>query len=133
MSHVVAVRDRLDELGENTTVALVTFTDPTNLKDYTARHDITFPVLFDPDRSAYRSFGLGRGSIARVWGWKAARRYFEIFSANGFAGWKRPTEDTLQLGGDFVIGPDGTLIYGFWGEGPDDRPTVDELIKIIRR
>jgi len=46
-------------------------------------------------------------------------------------GLRRPTEDTLQLGGDFIVGPDGTLIYGFWGEGPDDRPSVDDLIDAL--
>jgi hypothetical protein len=45
---------------------------------------------------------------------------------------ERPTEDTLQLGGDFVIGRDGTLVYGFWGEGPDDRPTVDQLFDAVQ-
>ncbi len=124
--------DRLEELGDNTTIALITFTDPSRLDDYTSRHELGFPVLVDPDRAGYRAFGLGRGPVSRVWGWKAARRYYELYRSDGLTGLRRPTEDTLQLGGDFVIGPDGTLVYGFWGEGPDDRPSVDELIEAVR-
>jgi hypothetical protein len=41
---------------------------------------------------------------------------------------RRPTEDTLQLGGDFVVGRDGRLVYAYRSEGPADRPSVDELI-----
>lgn len=122
------MRDRLDELGETTTVAMVTFTDPDNLDGYLASHDLQFPVLIDPDRSTYRAYGLERGSVMRVWGWKTARRYLELFRRGGLHDLHRPTEDTLQLGGDFIIAPDGTLAWGFWGHGPDDRPSVDELI-----
>ena len=42
-----------------------------------------------------------------------------------------PTEDALQLGGDFVIGVDGALVWGHWSDGPDDRPAVDELIAAV--
>ena len=125
------MRDRLHELGRDTDVALVTFTDPENLAAYRDRHDLPFPILVDRARATYRAYGLGRGSVARSWGWRAARRYVEIIRRDGPGGLRRPTEDTLQLGGDFVIAPDGTLAYGFWGAGPDDRPSVDDLIAAI--
>lgn len=58
-------------------------------------------------------------------------RYVEIFRSNGPSRLKRATEDTLQLGGDFIINPDGTLAYGYWSEGPDDRPSIDELLDAL--
>jgi len=127
------VSDRLDELGTVTTVAMITFTDTDNLARYQTANPIPFPVLVDPDRATYRAYGLGRGSVRRVWGWRATRRYLEIFREKGLHGLRRPTEDTLQLGGDFIIAPDGTLAWGFWGEGPDDRPSVDEIIAQLQR
>ena len=125
------MRDRLAEFGTTTDVVLITFTDPAALADYQRRNALPFAVVADPERAAYRAYGLGRGSIARVWGWQAARRYLEILRATGVRSWRRPTEDTLQLGGDFVVDPDGTLTYGFWGRGPDDRPSVDELVAAV--
>jgi len=127
------VRDRLDELGPDTEVVLVTFTTDDRAERYADAHRLPFPVLVDESRSVYRAYGLGRGSMARVWGVRAARRYVEILRRDGLAGLRRPTEDTLQLGGDFVVAPDGTIAYGFWGAGPDDRPTVDELIDAVGR
>lgn len=140
------MRDRLDELGSDTQVVLVTFTEAGNLEAYQAKNKLPFPILIDLDRSVYRAYGLGRGSVWRIWGPKAAKRYFEIARTDGFAktwahiragsggaenGIDGEPEDTLQLGGDFVVGPDGTLVYAFNGDGPDDRPSVDEILAVL--
>lgn len=127
------MRDRLDELGEATEVVLITFTDLATLAAYRDRNALPFTVVSDADRAAYRAFGLGRGSVARVWGWRAVLRYVQLLRDSGLRALRRPTEDTLQLGGDFVVDPDGTLVYGFWGDGPDDRPSVDDLIAAVGR
>ena len=126
------MRDRLAEFGDSTDVVLVTFTEPENVSAYRRQHGLDLEVVLDRDRSAYAAFGLGRGTVWRVWGWRMVLRYAEIIRADGFSGLRRPTEDTLQLGGDFLVDANGTLIYGFWGEGPDDRPEVDELIATLR-
>lgn len=127
------MRDRLADFGEQTQVVLVTFTEADQIDGYQRRNALSFPILLDRDRQTYRSYGLGRASLMRVWGLRAARRYLEIFRSHGAAGLARPTEDTRQLGGDFVIDPSGRLAYGFWGQGPDDRPSVDELIAAVAR
>ncbi len=143
------MRDRLDELGSDTEVVLVTFTKPDNIDGYQAINQLPFPILIDPDRAVYRAYGLGRGSVWRIWGPKAAKRYLEIARSDGWAKtWRHirsgsggadvgsdpgsgGPEDTLQLGGDFIVGPDGTITYAFNGDGPDDRPSVDELIAAL--
>ena len=125
--------DRLADLGPTTDVALITFSQ--GAREAQQAHpraaDLAFPILVDPDRATYRAYGLGRGSVARVWGWRALLRYGQIVRAEGLGRLRRPTEDTLQLGGDFVIAPDGTLTWGFWGAGPDDRPPVADLIAAV--
>jgi hypothetical protein len=126
------VSDRLAEFPEATRVALVTFAARGAASAHRRRHDLAFPVLVDVDRVSYGAFGLGRGSVWRVWGFRALRRYIELVRERGLSELHRPTDDTLQLGGDFVIAPDGTLAWGFWGEGPDDRPSIDALIAAVR-
>lgn len=44
---------------------------------------------------------------------------------------RRPTQDTRQLGGDFVIDSRGRLAVGFRPASPDDRPSVDSLVDAV--
>ena len=112
-------------------VALITFTRPEQLASYLRRHELPFPILLDADRSTYRAYGIGRAPARRVWSQGTLRRYARILGRDGLGALHRPTEDTRQLGGDFVIDRDGRLSWGFWSEGPDDRPSVDELLAAV--
>lgn len=134
---MLAVREHLAELHDSTgtsaALALITFTAPDAAMHYREHLELPFPVLVDAERAAYRDFGLGRGSVARVWGWRALKRYAEIIRESGLAELRAPTEDTLQLGGDFLVDREGRLAWGYWGEGPDDRPSVEKLTGALSR
>lgn len=124
------MRDRLDELG-GAVVALVTFTRQRNLRGYRSRFDLPYVVLTDESRDVYRAYGLRRGRWWRVWGPQVVAAYARLMRKG--ARLRRPKEDTLQLGGDFVVGPDGRLVYAFRSRGPEDRPPVDDLVAAARR
>ena len=125
------MRDRLDEFGADTEIVIVTFTKPEQLEGYLAMNDLPLTILLDPDRVSYDAFGLGRGSLLRVWSARVAWRYVLLSCQGTWRSIRRPIEDTRQLGGDFIVDPEGVLIYGFWSKGPDHRPSVDELIAAI--
>ena len=122
--------DRLGEL-EGVAVVLVTFTAQRNLRGYRARLALPYPVLADEARVTYRAYGLGRGPLWRVWGPATVRAYARLVRRG--AQMHRPSEDTLQLGGDFVVGPDGRLVYCYRSRSPADRPPVDELVAAADR
>ncbi len=124
------MRDRLEEFGD-AEVAVVLFTRQRNLRGYRSRYVDPLSVVTDEDRSLYRAFGLGSGSLWQVWGPKVWWKYAQLLR-NG-ATFEKPTEDTSQLGGDFVIGRDGRLVYVFRSKGPDERPTVDDLLAAVAR
>ncbi len=121
------MRDGLAVLDPEPEVVLVTFSTPDRARRHRTRLDLPFPVLVDPDRATYRAYGLDRGTVGRVWGPKTVRRYRDIIRVDGIAGLRPPDGDTLQLGGDFVVARDGTLAWGFWSDGPDDRPAIGDL------
>jgi hypothetical protein len=123
------VRDRLDELGD-ATVAAITFAPQTALAEHRAHLELPFPLLADPDRDVYRRFDLGRGSLRDIWGLGTLRLYVQLVRSGRRL--RRPTQDTRQLGGDFVIGRAGRLATGFWPSSPDDRPDVDALVAAVR-
>jgi peroxiredoxin len=124
------VRDRLDQFGD-AAVAVVAFSAPEYVEVYQRDRLAPITVLVDEDRATYRAYGLGRGSAWKVWGpkmwWSYAQRLGRGQSIH------RPTEDTLQMGGDFVIGRDGRVAFAFRSEDPDDRPSVDALLDAVRR
>lgn len=124
---------RLAEFGENVSVFLVAFSTPENLGDYGQKNRIAYPILLDSTLDAYRSFGLGRGAVRRIYSVKSARKYAQIFRTQGLCRVGRPTEDTLQLGGSFVIDPNGVLRYGHWAEGPDEQANINDLVAATQR
>ena len=117
--------DRLTEFG-SAAVVLVTFTRRRNLRGFRARLGLRIPVLADETRAVYAAYGLGRGPWWRGYGVRTLRTYARLL--RGGARLERLREDTLQLGGDFVVDGDGRLAYIFRSTGPDDRPTVDDLV-----
>ncbi len=108
---------------------MVTFARPRVLAGYQRRFADPFRVVSDEDLSFYRALDFGRGSFWRVWGWRAAKKYIELLRQGHRL--EKTDTDTLQLGGDAVLARDGTLAWRYAGEGPDDRPSVDELIAAV--
>lgn len=122
--------ERLADLAD-AVVVLVTFTRPRNVRGYRSLLGLPYPVLSDEERAAYRAYGLGRGPWWRVWGPSTVLAYVRL--ARKGARVRRPTEDTLQLGGDFVVGRDGRIVYAHPSRSPADRPPVDDLVAAVRR
>lgn len=123
------MRDRLQEFGD-AHIAAVTFADAAQLPAHRAHLDLPFPLLADPDRHAYGVFGLGRGSFRQIWNPGTLAMYAQLLRRGRTL--RRPTQDTRQLGGDFVIDAHGRLATGFWPSSPDDRPAVDALVDAVR-
>jgi hypothetical protein len=92
--------------------------------------DVRFPVLVDRERVAYRAWGLRRSSVAGVW---LDPRVWMRYAALIVRGerLRRPGLDTLQLGGDFVVRPDGVVSYAR-PQRRDDRPSVLTLVGELR-
>jgi peroxiredoxin len=123
------VSDRLDEFGD-AAVMLITFTRPRNLHGFRRQLNLSYPVLADETRVAYRAYELGRGGWRQVWGLQTLRAYRRLLRSGQRL--RVPTQDTRQLGGDFVVDRAGLVAYTYRSRRPDDRPTVDDLIAAVR-
>ena len=93
---------------------------------------LPLPTVCDPDRAAYRYFGLDRGRWSMFLRWDVLARYMRLI----FAGW-RPRrgevgEDMLQLGGDFILSAGRHLLYAHRSNDPADRPAAADLVDQIR-
>lgn len=127
---VLAERDRIEALGAS---AVFVVHDPPEAirSSMLSGVEVPYPLLVDLERRAYREWGLGRVPFARiyldprVW-WRYARLLL------GGEPWRPGGRDTLQMGGDFVLGPDGTVAYAR-PQQVDDRPPVKLLIRELER
>lgn len=87
-----------------------------------------FPLLLDPERTVYRSYGLER-SFMRVWSpkvmWHYTRRVLAGQKLQSIQG------DPHQLGGNFVIDAAGVLRLAHRSKDPVDRPPVKTLLAAL--
>ena len=123
------MRVRQDEFGD-AEIVVVTFADQRVLKGYRRRFADPLTVVTDEELQLYRTLGFGRGSFWRGWGWKSAKKYIELLRQGHRL--EKTDADTRQLGGNAVVGPDGRLAWVYAGAGPDDRPSVDELLEAVQ-
>ena len=122
-------RRRIDAAG---TAVFVAFDQPQRLRDSLLHGlDVPYPVLVDRDRRAYQAWALGRGSVLGIWGDPRVWVRYAGELARGVR-LRRPGRDTLQLGGDFVVDPAGTVVYAR-PQRRDDRPPVAELLRALER
>jgi peroxiredoxin len=127
---VDAARDQLAAAG--CSVLVVCQAKPEVLARYLARQKWTAPVVSDPDRAAYRAFGLERTGWLTFFRPKVLWGYLRGM-LRGY-GLKTPYagEDVLQLGGDFVLDRAGTVVFADPSADPTDRPTVAQILDAIR-
>jgi hypothetical protein len=93
--------------------------------------EVPFPVLVDADRRAYRAWGMRRSSVAGVWlDPRVWWRYVALMARGSRP--RRLGEDTLQLGGDFVLDAHRVVTYAR-PQTRDDRPPVHALLAELRR
>lgn len=114
-----------DQLGVR--VVVVAFAPHESLAGYQHRQQLDhIHVLSDPDRRAYHAFGLGRGTLLRVWlDPRVWARYAQLVLRG-----RRPEpahEDTLQLGGDALVSADGRIAWIYRSRGPEDRPSLARI------
>jgi hypothetical protein len=91
--------------------------------------EVPFPVLLDHDRSSYAAWGLGRATWWRVYLDPQVWRQYARLLRQGEK-WRGSGGDTLQLGGDFVVSPQGRIVYSR-PQRADDRPPVGLLVKAL--
>lgn len=127
---MIAVRDRLDELGDALPV-VISFAPPERLAAYRDHLDVPFPVVGDVDRVLYDLLGAGRGSLRDVWSLGTLKMYGRLLR-NGRK-LSRPDSDTRQLGADAIVDRQGRLARLWLPPSPDARPPLDDVIAAVRR
>lgn len=109
-------------------VVLISFGAQGLAAGWIAETGVPFDLWLDPDRSAYRAYGLER-SLRRSWAPRVWWAYARLM-ASGHT-WRGIQGDSGQLGGDFIVGPDGLIRYAHRSKDPTDRPGVEEMVQLL--
>jgi hypothetical protein len=90
---------------------------------------ITFPLLVDEKRAAYRAAGLGSGNLLHILRSdnRAARKLANAAGFRQYGLGKNP----FQLGGSFVFGPGNTDRFAHLSETFGDNATVSALLAAL--
>ncbi len=93
--------------------------------------EMGWSIMSDPERAAYRAYGLERTNFVRAWLSPRTVAYYLRAAAAGRR-IRLPQSDSRQLGGDFVIDAQGSITFAHRSTEPADRPPVERLIAAIR-
>ena len=122
--------DEIRALGAE--VLVVTMSRPEVVAAYLKMKPWPFPVVCDPERAAYRRFGLGHTSWLAFFRPSVLVRYLGLM----VRGWRvqkiNEGEDALQLGGDFVLDENRKVVFAYPSRVATDRPKMEKLVEIIR-
>ena len=113
----------------NTEVVLIAFSEPELGKRWLEETCAPFVMLIDQERKVYQAYGMKR-SFFGTWNPDTILFYIRMFIAG--RKWHGIQGDPNQMGGDFIIDKNGTLILSYPSEDATDRPPVQGLLDILQ-
>lgn len=125
------MRERKPELTSlDLQVFIVTFESAASVDRFRKRHDIPWPLLRDPRRVAYRTFGMERDPLRAL----AAPRtgWYYVRQARRGRLPRMTVSDYAQLGGDVLLSPDGEVCWSHISREPADRAPVERIVRKTR-
>jgi len=120
-------QEELKKLGVQ--VILISFGPAEVAKDWLEETCPSFQLLLDPERKAYRTYKLKRSWLSS---WNLKTLAYYIRALLGGKKWRGIIGDSAQLGGDFIINQDGTLLLEYRSKEATDRPEVSGVISLLR-
>lgn len=115
----------------NIEVRVVTFETAAAARRYLGDTELPWPLLLDEDRALYRAYGMERGRWWQIWGPRTLWTYLKLILAGRKL--EKASGDPNQLGGDVLVDPAGIVRVHHVGSTPADRPSVESLIRLVRR
>lgn len=112
------------------TIVVVTQGDPNAARAFCAQRAPETICLADPERQAYRAYGLERGSV-----WQVILSPQVLLAT--LRAWRRGNtaeppprgQDVMQMSGLFIIGTDGKIRLPYYYDTIADHPPTDLLLR----
>lgn len=103
---------------------------PARTRDFARDLGLTFPFLADPRRQAYEAYRLTKVNWRNEMRLNYLARAIKSSATYGVS--VTTDQDTLQLGGTFIVDANGILLYARRSEAMADYPTPKALLGVVR-
>jgi hypothetical protein len=113
----------------NVPVLLISLGPQEQAKDWIEEMCPSFQLLIDPERNVYHAYNL-KHSWLGSWNFKTLAYYIRALVSG--RQWHGIVGDSAQLGGDFIIEPDGTFLLEYRSKETTDRPQVSSILSLLR-
>jgi len=128
LDELVAGRAKIKKAGLD--IAVVTQGVPQETQLFAEKHAPGLKALSDPERKAYRAYGLERATIFQTFlNWKVLK----AVSNSRKKGYQVETppegQDAMQMSGTFIISPQGRVLLPFYYDHIADHPALDLLLE----
>lgn len=129
LAQLELVKPELVEKGLS--LAVVTQGKPEETRVFCGERIPEVTCLSDPERKAYRAYGLGRGEMRQtVLSWRVMRANRILAKRKGWKPEMPPEgQDAFQMSGLFIIGPEGRIRLPYYYEDIADHPPVELLLQ----
>lgn len=102
--------------------------------------EFPFPLVADPEKALYRTFGVEAGARALLWpmAWPGILRAVSVALPGVILG-RRPMPPLSPEGGrygvpaDFLVSPDGIVLAAHYGDHANDQWSVDTVLLLANR
>ncbi len=128
LDELVAGRERIEQAGLQ--IAVITQGTPEATAEFGARFAPGLLILSDPQREAYRAYGLERGSLfqtflnPKVWSAVSRSRRTKGYQVDP----PPPGQDAMQMSGTFIISRAGRIELPYYYDHIADHPPLDLLL-----
>ena len=92
------------------------------------RFSLSFPIICDPEKKLYRTYGLGGGSVASMVSPAFLLKGLKTLSKGHTLG--IPQGDIMQMPGVFLIDTSGNIRYAHYSKDPSDNPSINTLLAL---
>lgn len=127
LDELVKGRERIQKAGLG--IAVVTQGTPETTALFAEKYAPDLLMLSDPERNAYRAYGLERGTLFETYLNLKVLRAVRRSREKGFLVEPPPDgQDVMQMSGTFIIGRNGRVLLPFYYDNIADHPSLDLLL-----
>jgi len=117
---------QFEEIGFQ--VVLVGLGSPDRAEAFKKQFSLSFPIICDPEKKLYQTYGLKRGSVARMASPVFLLKGLKTLSRGHLPG--VPRDDVMQMPGVFLIDTSGNIRYAHYSKDPSDNPSIETLLAL---